>query len=119
MAFAADPADLARRVEKLNVLLDIAKAMTVQRDLDSLLDIRREIETAAKLRFTGLVNNANLGEATTADDVAASFPLMAELSAALNLPVVMTTVRRDIALDVPAGQGTRFNITCYGNRFGV
>jgi len=89
------------------------------RDVDSLRAIRHEIETAAQLRFTGLVNNANLGAETTSELIAASFPLMRELSEALALPIVLTAAMRGIALDVPEGHGDLFEIECYGNRFGV
>ncbi len=39
MVPGSDPAELTRRVEKLSVILDVAKAMTVQRDLDRLLSL--------------------------------------------------------------------------------
>ena len=50
----------------------------------------REIESACGIRFTGLVNNSNLGEETTAEDVLASLPYGEAVSAATGLPVVMT-----------------------------
>ncbi|MGI5861669.1 MAG: HD domain-containing phosphohydrolase [Myxococcales bacterium] len=39
MTEAAGPAELKRRVDKLSAILDVAKAMTAQRDLDRLLDL--------------------------------------------------------------------------------
>lgn len=71
------------------------------------LAVMREIEAAGRIRFTGLVNNANLGPATTPDDVLASLPYAAELSQRAGLPVVMTAVREDLypalegAVEVP------------------
>ena len=87
-------------------------------DVNSLRTIQQEIEAACKLRFTGLVCNPNLGEETTPALVAASFPLMREISAAFGLPVVMTAMRRGMAVDVPPELGERFEMDCYGNRFG-
>ena len=52
----------------------------------------REIETAAKIKFTGLVNNSNLGELTTKEDVLASISYANEVAKAADIPVVMTTV---------------------------
>jgi len=116
---------IGRYAEQFQGRADAALWMVVNpyrpltRDTDSLAQIRREIEAAGKLRFTGLVNNANLGVETTAETIEASFPLMRNLSEALELPIVMTTVRRGITLEVPEGHGEIFEIECWGNRFGV
>ncbi len=61
------------------------------------LAVLREVEAAGGVPFTGLVNNANLGVDTTAEDVLASLPFMEELSARSGLPIKMTTVRDDLA----------------------
>jgi hypothetical protein len=58
------------------------------------LAILREIETAGRVPFTGLVNNTNLGPDTTPDTVLNSLPGAAELSRLSGLPVVMTAARR-------------------------
>ena len=69
-------------------------------DADSALAVLREIEQAAALPFTGVVNNSNLGEETTAQTVARTIPLAEELSAKAGLPVRFTAVRRELAADV-------------------
>ena len=56
----------------------------------------REIEAAGGIRFTGIANNSNLGDETTADDVLASVQYADEVSKASGLPVVMTTVKEDL-----------------------
>ncbi len=61
-------------------------------DAASTLEVMREIETAAKIKFTGLVNNSNLGELTTKEDVLASISYANEVAKAADIPVVMTTV---------------------------
>lgn len=66
------------------------------RDADSLMEVLREIEAAGKIPFTGLVNNSNLGELTTAEDVLASLKFAEDVSKASGLPVVMTTVKREL-----------------------
>ena len=66
------------------------------RDADSLMEVLQEIELAGKLPFTGLVNNSNLGELTTAEDVLASVAFAEAVSKASGLPIVMTTVKREL-----------------------
>ena len=62
------------------------------RDVDSAMEVMREIEAACGIRFTGIVNNSNLGNETTPQDVLKTVPFAEQLSAASGLPVVMTTV---------------------------
>lgn len=61
-------------------------------DIPSTIEVMREIEAAAGLRFTGIVNNSNLGVDTTAQVVQTAADYAADLSAATGLPVVTTTV---------------------------
>ena len=116
---------IGRYASRLQGRDDVALWMVVNpyrpltRDIAGLRAIRGEIEAAARLRFTGIVNNTNLGGVTTAEDIASHFALVRELSDTLELPVVMTCVKAGIALDVPPELGERFDVECYGNRFGV
>jgi len=72
------------------------------RTVDEAMEVMREIEAACGLSFTDLVNNANLGNETTAQTVLDSLSFMNELSAASGLPVLMHTVRHDLADEVAA-----------------
>lgn len=65
-------------------------------DAESTIEVMREIEVAGGIRFTGLVNNSNLGEDTTAEDVLASQSYAEEVAALSGLPIVLTTVREDL-----------------------
>lgn len=65
-------------------------------DAESTIEVMREIETACKLKFTGLVNNSNIGEATTAEDILNSMDYANEVSKQSGLPIVMTTVKREL-----------------------
>ncbi len=60
------------------------------RDASSTVEVMREIEAAGGIRFTGLVNNSNLGVETTAEDVLTSMRYAEEVSTMSGLPVVMT-----------------------------
>ena len=60
-------------------------------------EVMKEIEAAGKVPFTGIVNNSNLGDETTAQDVLKKIPLAEELAEMSGLPVVMTSAKRNIA----------------------
>ncbi len=62
------------------------------KDLPSLLGVMAEIEAAAGLSFTALVNNSNLGAETTADVVRASYAYADSAAAKTGLPLLYTTV---------------------------
>jgi hypothetical protein len=66
-------------------------------DAKSTLEIMREIEHTASLKFTGIINNTNLGTETTPEIILDSLPKISELSKITGLPVRFTTVRRDLA----------------------
>ena len=55
------------------------------------VEILREIEVASGIPFTGLVNNSNLGIATTPETVEASLCYAQEVSRLSGLPVVATS----------------------------
>ncbi|MDE5994097.1 MAG: hypothetical protein K2G60_01145, partial [Oscillospiraceae bacterium] len=51
------------------MLMVINKFRPLTPDADSTIEVMREVEAAGGIKFTGLVNNSNLGEETTAEDV--------------------------------------------------
>jgi hypothetical protein len=61
-------------------------------DAASTIEVMHEIESACNIKFTGLVNNSNLGVLTTAEDVLKSIQYANSVSLASGLDVVMTTV---------------------------
>ena len=63
------------------------------------LAVLREIENACGIPFTGIVNNSNLAEQTTAATIEAARPLAEALGARAALPVVMTTADACLGLD--------------------
>ncbi len=60
------------------------------------LEVMREIEVASKLKFTGIVNNSNIGKLTTGADVMASSDFINKLSELAGIPVVMTTATKEV-----------------------
>ena len=65
-------------------------------DAESTIEVMREIETACGLKFTGLVNNSNIGDETCAEDIIKSIGYANEVSIASGLPIVMTSVKADL-----------------------
>ncbi len=65
-------------------------------DVGSAIEVLREIEAACSLPFTAIVNNSNLGEATTPEDVLSSVAFTTELSELTGLPVKMTTAKKSL-----------------------
>ncbi len=66
------------------------------RDVPSTLEVMGEIEAAAHLPFTGIVNNSNLGAETTPDTVRASMAYATAVAEAAGLPLVATTVEESL-----------------------
>lgn len=77
-------------------------------DIPSTLEVMREIETAAGLTFTGIVNNSNLGAETTAAVVRDTLGYAEQLATAAGLPLVATTVAEDVYPDL---EGEIANLT--------
>ncbi len=73
-----------------DMLLVINKNRPLTRDADSTIEVMREIEYAGGIPFTGIVNNTNLGEETTALDVLDSLAYADEVAQKTGLPLVMT-----------------------------
>lgn len=61
------------------------------------LEVLREVEAAAGIPFTGIVNNSNLGVQTTREAIEASKTKAAALSKLAGIPVLFTAVRADLA----------------------
>ena len=66
------------------------------RDAYSTLEVMNEIEKAASMKFTAIINNSNLGEETTSQDVLGSLKYADEVSKLTGLPVAMTAVKKTL-----------------------
>ena len=66
------------------------------RNAGDTLDVFREVEAASGLKFSGIINNSNLGPLTTADDVTNSAEYAAEVCELTKLPLFATTVSDNI-----------------------
>ena len=61
------------------------------------LEVMREIERAAGIPFTAIVNNSNIGNETTADDVLATVDRAEELAKLSGLPLIFTAATTKVA----------------------
>ena len=68
------------------------------RTADEALEIMREVEAASHLEFTAIVNNSNLGEDTTAEDILSTESELKKLSEISGLPVHFTSTKNEIAI---------------------
>ena len=65
--------------------------------VEDTVEIMREIEAAAGIKFTCIVNNSNLGPETTPETVLSSLGFVRELSRATGLEVWLHTAERSVA----------------------
>ncbi len=72
------------------------------RDIDSTIEVIREIEAVCKIPFTGIINNSNLGRETSVSDVINSMEYAQQVSDKLGLPLIATAVREDLLNDLKA-----------------
>lgn len=66
------------------------------RDIKGLIQIKNEIEYAGRIPFTGIVNNANLGNETDVSVIKRGMEFCKEVSKETGLPIAFTCVRADL-----------------------
>ena len=69
--------------------------------VEDTVEVMREIEAAAGIKFTCIVNNSNLGTETTAQTVLESVEFAERLSRACGLEIWMHTVKESLAKELP------------------
>ncbi len=110
------PAILRENDYEMLAVVNMYRPLT--RDAQTTVEVLREIEAAGGIPFTGIINNSNLGAATTPADVLASVGYADEVAAAMGLSVVMTSVREDLLLDgVKSGVPHAFPLGLQKNKF--
>ena len=75
-----------------DMLMVVNKFRPLTPDAPSVIEVMREIEAACGIPFTGIINNSNLANETSAEDVLGSVPFAEEVSRLSGLPLVLTTV---------------------------
>ena len=85
-------------------------------DVPSTIEVLREIEAASKLRFSGIVNNSNIGAETTAQDVLDSMAYANALAQAADLPLIATTVDERLYAKLEGQIPDLFPLTLQNNK---
>ena len=89
-------ADFIKDENDYEMLFVFNKSRPLTPTAEDAVEIMREIEAACKIGFTAIVNNSNLGEITTPEDVLASVAEAERLSEISGLPLKMTTVTENL-----------------------
>lgn len=85
-------ADSLKKENNYEMFMVINMYRPLTRDVESTLEVMAEIEAACSMKFTAIVNNSNIGEETTKQDVLDSLSYANEVSKATGLPLRLTTV---------------------------
>lgn len=95
------------------MLFVINKHRFLTSDPLSTIEIMKEIETAADMKFTGIVNNSNLGDETKAQTVEASLEYAIEVSRLTGLDLKTTTVKKALYNELKDKEMDLFPIEIY------
>ena len=102
---------LIKAEDDYEMLLVINRYRPLTRTADDCIEIMHEVEAAGGLKFTGLVNNSNLGAETVAQDILDSVDYAKEVSEKTGLPVRMTAVEKDLAAELKGKIENLFPLT--------
>ncbi len=94
---------LAKEITEENdyeMLMVINCYRPLTRDAQSTIEVMREIECSGHIKFTGIINNSNLGDITSKEDVLNSVEYANEVSKMSGLPIVYTTVEEKLYNDL-------------------
>lgn len=78
--------------DKIDMLYVINGYRYLTREPEEALSLMYEIEEAARMKHTGIINNSNLGEETTVEIVKDSLPFAEKTAAAAGLPLLFTAL---------------------------
>ncbi|MEM0528967.1 P-loop NTPase [Zongyangia sp. HA2173] len=95
------------------LLYVINKSRYLTREADDTIQVLREIEAASRLKATGLVNNTHLCTETTPETVEHAFDYADEIAEKTGLPILYTTVRRDLLEKVDPKGRTLYPVDIY------
>ena len=85
-----------REENDYDMLLVINKYRPLTPDAESIFEVMKEIEAASHLKFTGIVNNSNLGIDTTAETVLSSLKYAESCAEKTGLPVFATSIEASL-----------------------
>lgn len=91
------------RTKLSNIDADLLMAVNVRRPftttVDEVIIMASQLQEAAKMKITGFINNSNLLDQTTFEDLKAGEEVLKEVSKRTGIPVVLTTVMDGVLTD--------------------
>ena len=94
-------ADAIRRENDFRMALVVNCYRPLTETVEDAIGILREIEAAAHLPFTDIVNNSNLGEESSPETLRASLDFVRELSERTGLPIWFHAAEAEVAKGLP------------------
>ena len=89
------------RLDKIDA--DLLMAVNIKRPFTSTVDeiiiMASELQEASKLKITGFINNSNLLEQTTADDIFEGERILLEVQERTGIPLIMTSFMEGVLTD--------------------
>ncbi len=82
-----------------DVLMVVNKFRPETRTIADLIEMKNEIEASAKIKFTGIVNNANVGCETTPEDIISGYEFCKAFSKVTGIPIKFTSVIKGTNLE--------------------
>ena len=80
--------------------LEVLNVVNVRRPLagtaDRIIKLQQEMETHSRLRITGMINNTNLAQVTTAAELRDGYEIIREASERTGVPVKYTSGRKEL-----------------------
>ena len=93
-------AEMIKEENNYQFLLVLNRFRPLTSDTDSLIEVKYGIEAATQLKFTGIVNNSNLGMETTPDVIVDSLEFADNISNICAIPVVATSIAKEFYDDL-------------------
>ncbi len=109
------PAILKENDYEMLAVINAYRPLT--RDVATTVEVLREIEVAGGIRFSGIINDSNLGASTTAADILATRDYANGVASAMDLPVCMTAVREDLIGELEGKMPDLFPLVLQKNKF--
>ena len=88
--------DLVKNENNYEMLFVLNMYRPLTRTVEDAISVMREIEEASKIKFTGIVNNSNIGDETTKEHIISSRKFAEEISEITKIPLTMTTVKKEL-----------------------
>ena len=88
--------DGIKQEDNYNMFFVVNFFRPLTKNADEAFAVLKEIEAACSLKFTGIINNSNLGESTDAEDILSTEAQTERFCELSGLPLCFTTVKQEL-----------------------